>query len=86
MRRVVKCEAEAAAQHLGMDVYAFTETYAQLSPSRADLELREHPDGACVMLTESGLCRIHDAKPKQCRDFPIGWRTETLAERCPLLS
>jgi len=78
-------EAEAAAHHLGMDIYYFTDTYTRLSPARTDLELREHPDGSCIMLTESGHCRIHDVKPKQCRDFPAGWRTEALTTVCPAL-
>ena len=78
-------EAGAIAAFLGMDVYAFTETYTRLGTSRINLELLEHPDGACIMLKDDNTCRINPVKPQQCRDFPSGWRTPATVAACPAL-
>ena len=75
-------EIEPIAAALRLDAYAFTERYARLSPTRADLELLDNPDGSCVMLTPERRCRIHAVKPKQCRDFPHTWRTDEAAKVC----
>jgi len=79
-------EAETIAAFLGMDVYAFTETYARLDDTRARLVLLEHPDGACIMLSPDNACRINPVKPQQCRDFPFGWRTPATVTACPAFS
>ena len=78
-------EAEAIAAFLGMDVYAFTEAYARLDDARSRLVLLEQPDGACIMLTPDNVCRINPVKPRQCRDFPSGWRTPATVAACPAL-
>jgi len=55
---------------------------AALARNRAQLTLKEAPDGACEFLDAAGQCRIYAARPKQCRDFPRGWRVAG----CPGLS
>ena len=78
-------EADAIAAFLALDVYAFTETCTRLGASRTDLELLERPDGACIMLSADNTCRINPVKPRQCRDFPSGWRTPATLAACPAL-
>ena len=81
-------EVAPIAKFLALDLYTFTKHYTRLSPTRADLELTDHPDGSCIMLTPAApasperLCRIHPVKPKQCRDFPHTWRTDEAAKMC----
>ncbi len=43
--------------------------------------LKNFPDGACIFLTESG-CRVHPAKPVQCREFPARWREADAYDYC----
>ena len=35
------------------------------------------------MLGEDGLCRVHAAKPAQCREFPFSWRNPDSFRTCP---
>ena len=68
--------ADAAAAELGLDVPTFIDRYAELARNRAQLTLREREDGACVLLDAGNRCRIYAARPKQCREFPAGWRVD----------
>lgn len=73
----VLLEAEdvaAAAAALGRTEGEFIAQHATLARNRAQLTLKEGADGACEFLEASGRCRIYAARPKQCRDFPHGWR------------
>ena len=47
------------------------------------VRLRDRPDGACEMLGGDGLCRVHAAKPAQCREFPFSWRNPDSFRLCP---
>ena len=67
-------DAEAAAAALGLTAAEFIERHAALARNRAQLTLKEAPDGACEFLKADGRCRIYAARPRQCRDFPHGWR------------
>jgi hypothetical protein len=67
-------ETEAIAAFLGMDVYEFVETYTELLDDRRDLTLVDGADGACVFLEGGNRCRIYPVRPRQCREFPNGWR------------
>lgn len=82
--RLAAGEVEAIAAVLGLDPAAFTDRYTRLRDDRRGLVLVDRPDGACIFLEDEGppRCRIQAAKPRQCRDFPIGWRYENLAEVC----
>jgi uncharacterized protein len=71
----------SAAKALGMEEMVFIQSCTELAANRAQLTLRERDDGACLFLEDSGTCRIYAARPRQCRDFPRGWRVEG----CPAL-
>jgi Fe-S-cluster containining protein len=64
----------AASAALGLTEGEFIEAYTVLARNRAQLTLQEQPGGACEFLDEAGHCRIYEARPRQCRDFPQGWR------------
>ena len=73
-------EAERLATCLGMDVYAFTETHCLLM-DRQHLALKKHPDETCLFLGDGG-CAVYEARPSQCRDFPMKWKTERSLNYC----
>ena len=75
-------EDQTIATMLGMDLYAFTDTYTRLAADRRALSLTERPDGACIFLLPDNTCRIQVAKPRQCRAFPYLWRSPRLANMC----
>lgn len=43
--------------------------------------LKDKLNKDCIFL-ENNLCLIHPAKPTQCRDFPLKWRTPDIASYC----
>ena len=73
-------DAERLAKSLGMDVYAFTEAHCLLL-DRQHLALKKNPDEICLFLTRAG-CEVYDARPAQCRDFPLSWKTEKSLDYC----
>ena len=73
-------EEEKIAKFLGIEVFDFVNQYCDLEDRRR-LVLKKHPDEACIFLTASG-CSIHPAKPEQCLDFPVQWRTPASFEYC----
>ena len=50
----------------------FVARHARLASNRAQLSLKEKPDGSCELL-EGNVCAVYEARPAQCRDFPSGW-------------
>jgi Fe-S-cluster containining protein len=66
----------ALAAALGLSEGEFIATHTMLARNRAQLTLKESPDGSCEFLDAAGLCRMYPARPGQCRDFPQGWRVE----------
>ena len=67
-------DVAAAAAALETSPDQFIARHAALARNRAQLTLKETPDGACEFLAADGRCRIYAARPRQCRDFPQGWR------------
>lgn len=76
-----------AAAHLGLGPRQFEARYVYRT--RHTLRLRKPRHSQCYFLTEGG-CRLHPAKPTQCRLYPFwpelvqnssAWRRE--ARRCP---
>jgi len=76
-------EIDAIAAYIGIDSYQFTETYTRLTENRAGLSLVEKGDGSCVFLSADNGCLIESVKPRQCREFPFGWRYEAMRDTCP---
>ena len=79
--RLTKNEPDMIASFLKMDVYRFIETYTILTKDRQTLSLKGKENGDCIFLTPQG-CRINDAKPKQCLEFPVIWRFAEFQEIC----
>ena len=79
-------EVESIATFLGMDVYAFSETYTRLTWNRGGLSLTEQGDGRCIFLQPDNTCRIQPVKPAQCKGFPFLWRSKTLERECAALA
>ncbi len=75
-------EPELLAQSLGLDVYTFNTRYTRLASNRRELVLCEQAGGACVFLNAANRCEVHDAKPAQCRDYPMGWQHPGLDRHC----
>ena len=68
------------AGHLGMDVYQFTGEECLLL-ERRHLALKKRPDETCRFLGARG-CEVYEARPAQCRDFPLNWKTEKSLKYC----
>lgn len=73
-------EEERIAEFLGLSVFDFVNQYCELE-ERRKLVLKKHRDESCIFLTPDG-CQIHLAKPQQCRDFPVKWRTPASLVYC----
>ena len=73
-------DAERLAAYLAMDIYQFTGTHCLLL-DRQHLVLKKRPDETCLFL-ENGGCSVYKARPRQCRDFPLGWKTERSLNYC----
>ncbi|MCB9800337.1 MAG: YkgJ family cysteine cluster protein [Candidatus Omnitrophica bacterium] len=57
----------------------FTERYCRKQDGQWALNVQ--PNEACIFL-DTGGCSVHEAKPQQCRDFPMKWRDEECFEYC----
>lgn len=79
--KLTEAEITALAAHLEMSESDFIQRYTRLRPDRRGLALTEQPDGACVFL-DGRDCRVQPVKPRQCRDFPNGWRFEGFEKFC----
>jgi len=60
------------ARFLRIEERIFVDRYARLAANRGQLTLTEREDGACVFLEGPG-CRVYEARPAQCRGFPLEW-------------
>jgi Fe-S-cluster containining protein len=80
---LTSADVERLAACLGLDVHEFTALYTRLSADRTGLWLTERPDRACIFLDPDGSCAVHAAKPRQCVEFPFGWRYTNTATVCP---
>ena len=77
-------EIARIAAYLGMTEEEFIEQETIVSPDRKCLILKDKPGelGACAMLDEHGLCRIHPVKPDQCASFPYNWANDDSSFSC----
>ena len=65
-------EISRMADHLGYTEDDFIGRFTRLRKTRSGLTLSQDEQGACVFL-EKNLCRVHKAKPDQCKAFPNRW-------------
>ena len=72
----------ALSAALGLSEEVFIQDFTELAPGRTGLVLRGHPEDACLFLTAENLCRVHAARPQQCRDYPARWRSEAIEAVC----
>ena len=68
------------ANYLKISETIFIEKYTTLAPNRNQLTLIDHEDGSCIFLQED-RCKVYQARPEQCRNFPFTWQIEG----CPAL-
>ncbi len=66
-----------AADYLGLSVAAFKGQFLSREGTYWNIEVMENKP--CPFLLESG-CRIHPAKPAQCRSFPF-WDENLVSQR-----
>ncbi|MEM8952983.1 MAG: YkgJ family cysteine cluster protein [Verrucomicrobiota bacterium] len=62
----------AIAKYLNLPESDFIAKHTRLRQNRSGLSLLEKADGSCEFL-DGLVCRINNAKPAQCRDFPNKW-------------
>lgn len=74
-------EIAAMAACLKMSEEEFVRDFCGLRKNRQGLTILENEDGSCMMLS-GNLCRINEAKPAQCRDFPHQWNFPGWRELC----
>ncbi|MDP6491585.1 MAG: YkgJ family cysteine cluster protein [Kiritimatiellia bacterium] len=70
--RLLDGEPEKIAALLGISTDAFIQSHTRLTRDRIGLSIIERKDHSCSMLDSDG-CRIEEAKPYQCRAFPLDW-------------
>ncbi len=70
--RLLEGEPAKIAALLEMSTDAFIQEHTRLTRDRTGLSIVERKDHSCSMLEEDG-CRIQQAKPYQCRAFPLDW-------------
>jgi Fe-S-cluster containining protein len=59
----------------------FIQQFTRLAADRQGLALTDQPGGACVFL-EGRHCRVNEAKPIQCREFPHRWNNPGWERYC----
>lgn len=75
-------EQNRISEFLGMSISAFRREYAEQIPKHGWV-LRDQPGSdRCVFLEPDRTCRIHGAKPDQCRSFPDEWVNEDTLDYC----
>jgi len=83
--RLTTGDVDVLTDVLGLPMQEFTSRFTRLTRERTGLSLIEKDDGSCIFLDAGGACKVHSAKPKQCRDFPTGWRFPNAHRTCPAL-
>jgi Fe-S-cluster containining protein len=77
-------DIDAMAACLGLDRADFLGRYAKWDKGERCHVLLDQKDEhkSCIFLQEDNGCRVHAAKPQQCRDFPMKWRPDNILEFC----
>ncbi len=79
--RLLTGEPEKIAALLGISTDAFIQNHTRLTRDRIGLSIMERQDHRCSMLDTRG-CRIEEAKPYQCRAFPLDWNYDGWERIC----
>lgn len=79
--RIGEEEIEAIARYLELSVEDFIQRYTRLRSDRQGLSLLEKENHECIML-DGNACRIHEAKPIQCKGFPNTWNFKDWRKTC----
>ena len=79
--RVPDEEIAQMARLLNLSEFEFIQRYTRLTVDRRGLTLTEKADGSCVFL-DGNDCRVQNAKPKQCRQFPNLWNFPGFEKVC----
>ena len=80
--RLAPGESAALAAALGLSEECLIARFTRLARDRRGLALTDRADGACVFLGLDNACRVQQAKPQQCRDYPTRWRSDLLDAAC----
>ncbi len=83
-------EIEAIADFLNLTIEEFAKNYLIRAKNRYSLKEFKHNElGYCCIFfdTDKKMCKIYEARPKQCRTFPF-WEqfktdTKELIKECP---
>ncbi|MDA1043982.1 MAG: YkgJ family cysteine cluster protein [Verrucomicrobia bacterium] len=76
-------DVSALAAFLDLSERDFIESHTRLTNDRKALSLKDTPDGSCCFLASDNTCRVNEAKPLQCRNFPFTWRYLNAVDVCP---
>jgi Fe-S-cluster containining protein len=75
-------EVTAIAAYLGMPEDAFIENCTRLNANRTGLSIIDKPNGECLFLEGTNVCRLQSVKPSQCAGFPNVWNFPGWREQC----
>lgn len=75
-------EAIKIADFLEMKVTDFIERCTRLNANRTGLSIVDKPNGECLYLEGTNICRIQSVKPRQCSGFPNVWNFPGWREKC----
>ena len=67
---------------LNLTVDEFTRLHTELHPQRSCLILKSRENGECIFLEGHNTCRVNQAKPGQCSNFPNLWNFPGWREQC----
>ncbi|HNX68736.1 MAG TPA: YkgJ family cysteine cluster protein [Candidatus Omnitrophota bacterium] len=77
---LTQADVDRLASFFRIDPYQFTEQSCVLL-DRKHLAMKKHPDETCLFLRPDG-CSVYAARPAQCREFPLSWKTERTLQYC----
>lgn len=77
-------EIDRMAKHLGLTRDDFLGRYGEYHKPSRKWHLIDQDDDlqSCIFLQPDNSCRVHEAKPDQCRNFPMAWRPDNILEFC----
>ena len=72
------------ARALGIGTREFEARYCRRDEDVGAIILLDQGDElkSCIFLNPDVTCRIHERKPRQCIDFPFGWRPRDVLTYC----